>query len=714
MSPSKKLWHTIQIKVPAEMVELTKAGKVSVKKTLTKTLNISKSQKKPAIKLIPSDGNKVEIINDGKEWDIEELKKRMLKAKQLEKKNAKRNIFEPKEKRMINLNKFEGNIIKRARELGAIKKSKELIKQPDPEPDIINIPEEPKIKEPEKIINKLEDKIKEFEETGREYGAVIYDSSEIIQSTAYIALIMEYESKCAILNENIKPTEINSREKSPMNFNLYKQAEQISNDLLDCIKRGEKLIAIPLGLRFGTSRIGHANLLIYRPYNKTIERFEPHGKTFLGGGTDDNVFNRVLKRMFEKEMKPYLKEYTPKYIEPSEICPNPKGFQSLEGQIKKLSQEGGGFCGMWTLFVLELMFINPEKTTLDIINEAFIITKADPQYLSNVIRGYVLKIEKLLDNYIKKINSNDGFKFSKGKDLYSKKNLLQEQLLNLLLSYSSDNTNISKLKDITKKTKEKENKYTEFIKLLSTKQQSSINQAMKAITNKAFGVRTVNKMKVIDITNWIINNLLSIRPELEEKFFDYFGEKTGGAISTSDLKKFVDAGYKKKKDVKNIDGYVLDNELSTRRDKVYYDPKTNKAVHTIAGTDNLMDWTNNLLIPLGLHSKTNRYKNAEEIQKKANKKYGKQNVSVVSHSQSGNIADNLAKRDLVGDDNVTLNPAIIGKTKAKVVKSYFDPVSFFTKTKKDDVVLKPKSINIIKEHGTNILEGKGRKNKKKI
>ena len=42
---SKTLWHTIQIQVPKEMVELTKSGKVSVKKTLTKTLNISRSQK---------------------------------------------------------------------------------------------------------------------------------------------------------------------------------------------------------------------------------------------------------------------------------------------------------------------------------------------------------------------------------------------------------------------------------------------------------------------------------------------------------------------------------------------------------------------------------------------------------------------------------------------------------------------------------------------
>jgi hypothetical protein len=126
---SKTLWHTIQIKVPAEMVELTKSGKVSVKRTLTKTFNISRSQKKPAIKLIPSSDNKVHVVNEGKEWDIDELKTRMTKAKQLEKKNANKNIFEPTEKRMINLNKFEGNIIKRAKELGAKKKEADIKKK---------------------------------------------------------------------------------------------------------------------------------------------------------------------------------------------------------------------------------------------------------------------------------------------------------------------------------------------------------------------------------------------------------------------------------------------------------------------------------------------------------------------------------------------------------------------------------------------------------
>ena len=171
----------------------------------------------------------------------------------------------------------------------------------------------------------------------------------------------------------------------------------------------------------------------------------------------------------------------------------------------------------------------------------------------------------------------------------------------------------------------------------------------------------------------------------------------GGAISTNELSQFVDASYKKKGEVQNIDGYKIDNDLSTRRNKVYTNDK-GEAVVAIAGTDNLKDWSNNLLIPFGLHSQTDRYKNSEETLKKTNAKYGKQKVSVIGHSQSGHIVNDLANRDLIGAEAIAYNPAIIGKTnaKVKVVKSQLDPVSLFTKTKKGDVVIKPTSYNPFK------------------
>ena len=84
---SKTLWHTIKIEVPKEMVNLTKKDKVVVKKSLTKTNSISKSNKEPSIKIIPGDTNKPRIISDGKEWNVEELKIKMKKAKELGKKN---------------------------------------------------------------------------------------------------------------------------------------------------------------------------------------------------------------------------------------------------------------------------------------------------------------------------------------------------------------------------------------------------------------------------------------------------------------------------------------------------------------------------------------------------------------------------------------------------------------------------------------------------
>jgi len=84
---SKTLWNTIKIEVPNEMVNITKKDKVVVKKSLTKTNNVSKTNKEPSIKIISGNVNKPKIISDGKEWNVEELKIRMKKAKDLIKKN---------------------------------------------------------------------------------------------------------------------------------------------------------------------------------------------------------------------------------------------------------------------------------------------------------------------------------------------------------------------------------------------------------------------------------------------------------------------------------------------------------------------------------------------------------------------------------------------------------------------------------------------------
>ena len=98
---SKTLWHTIKIEVPKEMVNITNKDKVVVKKSLTKTNNISKSNKEPSIKIIPGDTNKPKIISDGKEWNVEELKSKMKKATELGKKNEGKELKKKSENKIV-------------------------------------------------------------------------------------------------------------------------------------------------------------------------------------------------------------------------------------------------------------------------------------------------------------------------------------------------------------------------------------------------------------------------------------------------------------------------------------------------------------------------------------------------------------------------------------------------------------------------------------
>jgi len=68
------LWHTLTIQVPKDMITFTPSGRVSVRPTLTKLHNLSKSQGKTAIRLVKSPDDKAHIVRDGKPYSHRELK----------------------------------------------------------------------------------------------------------------------------------------------------------------------------------------------------------------------------------------------------------------------------------------------------------------------------------------------------------------------------------------------------------------------------------------------------------------------------------------------------------------------------------------------------------------------------------------------------------------------------------------------------------------
>jgi hypothetical protein len=282
----------------------------------------------------------------------------------------------------------------------------------------------------EPVINRIEEKIKEMEKIGASKGAVSYSPSTLITDIAFVNLMKKYGGSC-IVNNIMKSSgidlgiEVNSKlNMSEIRFEVHYR--RLGEALGECISRGVKLILIPLSLRFGSSYSGHANMLIFRPFKRLVERYEPHGLAYENSVIDNDMFNNQLKTLFEKDLTPYIGAV--RYRPPDEYCPNLRGFQSLESDIDGLKQEGGGFCSMWSFFVAEMTFINPDKSTKEILDEVYDISKSDPAYLKSVIRGYVVDVEKGLDELLKVLGSS-GFTFKNKKMAFGLNQSSHDQVL---------------------------------------------------------------------------------------------------------------------------------------------------------------------------------------------------------------------------------------------------------------------------------------------
>ena len=182
----------------------------------------------------------------------------------------------------------------------------------------------------------------------------------------------------------------------------------------------------------------------------------------------------------------------------------------------------------------------------------------------------------------------------------------------------------------------------------------------------------------------------------------------GGALSSKDLKGLLNASYQGNT---NVGDFILDKGLSTSTSKVYHNPKNNQTVVAHRGTEGLVDWGNNLVYAVGgksAYKMTPRYKEAEAVQKRAESKYGKANVSTIGHSQGG------LQSELLGGESkeiITLNKATRPFEKNQNqnqtdVRSSRDIVSalnpFGSKSSKD-IEIQGETYNPLTEHTADIL-----------
>jgi len=186
--------------------------------------------------------------------------------------------------------------------------------------------------------------------------------------------------------------------------------------------------------------------------------------------------------------------------------------------------------------------------------------------------------------------------------------------------------------------------------------------------------------------------------------------KKGGALEVGTLKNLLKASYDKK--TRETDGFQKDQDLSTKTSKVYYNPETNQTVVAHKGTTGFTDWFNNLAYAVGgetLYKTTDRYKQAKKVQKSAQQKYGRDNITTVGHSQGGLQAELLGKK---GKEIITLNKATkpFGNTRSKNqydIRAEGDYVSSFNPFQvgpKNETTIKSEHFNPLAEHGLDTLD----------
>jgi len=118
----------------------------------------------------------------------------------------------------------------------------------------------------------------------------------------------------------------------------------------------------------------------------------------------------------------------------------------------------------------------------------------------------------------------------------------------------------------------------------------------------------------------------------------------GGKLLTKNIKDLLKQSYNK--NLQNINDYDVDTSLSGQRVQVYKHKNSNDAVVVHRGTKGLHDVYNDIKYAIGMDiSNSKRLKHAQDIQRKAEEKYGRENISTLGHSL-GSLASSSVGKNL--------------------------------------------------------------------
>ena len=209
----------------------------------------------------------------------------------------------------------------------------------------------------------------------------------------------------------------------------FKIFDGFSEVYKDCLNSSSRFILIPLTLKHQkdencknlTDSTDHSNMIIIDKKNKTVERYEPHGKIInKKEWFDSETLDNKLKRLFisnndnikfwndsnNDELKNIFKisnKYKFTYKIPEDICPlyglqiyESEGFDP-NNEVKK-----EGFCTAWSLYYTNIRLENPDIKPSQLLEYA---KSSLSNYKFNIfINKYSFFLKSKLIEYSKSIN----------------------------------------------------------------------------------------------------------------------------------------------------------------------------------------------------------------------------------------------------------------------------------------------------------------------
>ena len=188
----------------------------------------------------------------------------------------------------------------------------------------------------------------------------------------------------------------------------------------------------------------------------------------------------------------------------------------------------------------------------------------------------------------------------------------------------------------------------------------------------------------------------------------------GGKVEVKFLNKLLNESYKSKgKTNANIDDrYILDNELSTDKTKVYIDKNTNDIAMVNRGTSDFKDVMTDAKLLFGYNDK--RFNEPKEILNKIKQKYTDKNIDLIGHSLGAKIAETLGDdpqvKNIITLNKPTTPKDLIQKTKINNkqydIRTTGDLVSVLQpfQTGQNDIIIKSETKNPYTEHKIDTLD----------